>query len=589
MNTIGQNKNIYFSGVISRKLSPQEIKQVKEIENSYYTILDYANSIDTAKFKKRFPGLYNGKRDKGLLLHSGDDQKSPQYHVYKFSPTKPLNIVSTKGKETITCRFDTDTIKITTQNNISESASNKIIDMILNIVAKEIELLKEYSKFYSKIKSQLPLGGVLKSNIIELIKKINTPVNVIKSEIDQLMSDYSNLNVKLNVEFKDVSFKLKEAYFGKNVQKQGKEMTFEHDGKLVFCPLRTGDDRVFRLWKFDNENNLKYAIVAKSDGSIGITKRPEKYQDIRPHNLETISDATIEKLGIKDDLKVLSAKFAEFENFIKEYSSKYRLRKGNVEIKSFEEIEQKKAQEKALKEAHKRENKVKWAEELQERKLLKEQLKQEKIKQKELEKIEKAKAKAEKAQILAEEKQKAKEEAKAKRLEAKAKKLEEKTKNLKVKKEKIVSTNPTEQKIFVAKGLEGVTLFRLAKKIDEIFAKPVEERGAHILHEKLPDGRIFGGKISAIAEDGTKISISRVKSPKYVEFTYYSIKIEQGGISAYLNIEEDGGEIILSTVSGKPILNDNNRIRHISKAQCAKITPMTNEIPQYLKFLLNAE
>jgi hypothetical protein len=579
MNEIRGNQNLSFQGSLTRKLLSNELSRIKKIDNDYNFVSNYIrgfNGRDNIKFRQHFSDLYKGKQGKGFVFHSGDDVNSPLYHIFKFSQDRPMNIRFINGDDVVACKFEGDNLTLSAADDVEKKYGfDKIFDKVLGVVEREMELLRAYSEYYPKIKSKLGFGE-LKSTIVNLIEAAKDALisGNIKGEIQQVMGDYEKLNKVLNNDFKHYSFRLKEAYFGKDVQKKGKELTFStNDGFIKFCPLRTNDDRVFRLWKFDNQNDLKYAVVSFSDGSLAIPKEMEKFQDIRPYNLVKITDKQIEDMGIKEDFNVLSGKFTEFIDFIKDFSSKYKLERGYKEIKSFDEINKIKLEKEEAK--LKKRTRAEWFEELRNRKAEKEQARLQK-------KIQKEQRKAQKLQEQLEAKQKLAEE--------KAKRRLEKTQNSEKIKIKKVQTNKenTPQKVFNKQGLEGVVLSRLAKEIKAVFDTPIENRSPNILHDTLKDGRPFAGRIYAIADDGTKISITKVKSPRYVEFTYYSIKLEKNGVNTFLNLDMNNGAIILSTVNGQPILA-HNQIKHLSKEQMVKITPMTNEIPKYLQILLNVE
>ena len=123
-------------------------------------------------------------------------------------------------------------------------------------------------------------------------------------------------------------------------------------------------------------------------------------------------------------------------------------------------------------------------------------------------------------------------------------------------------------------------LTKLVESIDTLFATPVEMRSPHLIHGKLPDGRIFGAKVSMIASDGANVTITRMKSPTYTDFSYYSISVEKDGQKYVVNLDPDFMRIIES-VNGKPFVDSKNMIKHISKQELLETIPEAENLPRY--------
>jgi hypothetical protein len=105
-------------------------------------------------------------------------------------------------------------------------------------------------------------------------------------------------------------------------------------------------------------------------------------------------------------------------------------------------------------------------------------------------------------------------------------------------------------------------------------------RSPHLIHGKLPDGRIFGAKVSIIASDGANVTITRMKSPTYTDFSYYSISVEKDGQKYVVNLDPDFMRIIES-VNGKPFVDSKNMIKHISKQELLETIPEAENLPRY--------
>jgi len=122
---------------------------------------------------------------------------------------------------------------------------------------------------------------------------------------------------------------------------------------------------------------------------------------------------------------------------------------------------------------------------------------------------------------------------------------------------------------------------QIISDIEKIFSTPIEKRSPHLIHEILPSGRIFEGRFRLQAKDGAEIIVSRVKSPKYVDFTYYSINIRQGEKSVTINFDPTNGRIIKSN-GDKPIITNGVNIEYISKPDFIAQNPMIKCLDNYL-------
>ena len=85
--------------------------------------------------------------------------------------------------------------------------------------------------------------------------------------------------------------------------------------------------------------------------------------------------------------------------------------------------------------------------------------------------------------------------------------------------------------------------------------------------------------------DNTKISVTRIKSPKYEDLEYFAIKVEKQDSFYIMNMDALNGGIILSTQEGKPILKDENLI-YLSMKELANQSPISALMPYYVKELL---
>ena len=133
----------------------------------------------------------------------------------------------------------------------------------------------------------------------------------------------------------------------------------------------------------------------------------------------------------------------------------------------------------------------------------------------------------------------------------------------------------------------NINLTSVSEKLDKLFDTPVEQRSSHLVHEKLPTGRIFSGRVSFTASDGAQVSVSRVKSPRYVDFVYYSIKVQNGNTHYAMNLDPDACLILESTPEGKVIIDKRQRVKHLSKKEFLEQNPQAENLAVYLNELFD--
>lgn len=73
-----------------------------------------------------------------------------------------------------------------------------------------------------------------------------------------------------------------------------------------------------------------------------------------------------------------------------------------------------------------------------------------------------------------------------------------------------------------------------------------------------------------------------MKSPKYVDFLYYAIKVNNKNGGLVLNLDPDFMKILESTKDGKPVIDKRNMVRHISKNEFLTQNPEAINLPKYL-------
>ena len=122
---------------------------------------------------------------------------------------------------------------------------------------------------------------------------------------------------------------------------------------------------------------------------------------------------------------------------------------------------------------------------------------------------------------------------------------------------------------------------KFVNNLGELFATPVEERSPHLIHEYLPDGRIFKGRITIKTPDGAQVTVSKIKSPLYMDFSYYSVKITKDGQTYVLNFDKEAGKVLNSTPEGKLIIDEKHRVNYLGKSQVVKNCPIADKLPMY--------
>ena len=256
--------------------------------------------------------------------------------------------------------------------------------------------------------------------------------------------------------------------------------------------------------------------------------------------------------NIKEELDFVAKKFQEFSEFVDKYISthKFTVVNGKYEVKDMTEYL---AQKEILK--FKKE---------EEKELIKKQLKEEKkeiksrIKKEALKKKEELKIKIKKEKEIEKEK-------------------------IKLAKKAIPVATLKKPSILTKEILNDTLL-----EINNIFSTPVEQRSARFSHERLSNGNIFSGKFFVTLPDKTQISVTRIKSPRYVDWEYYSIKIQKGNEQCIMNLDTTNAGIITSTKEGKPILKG-AKITYTPMSEFAEQDTFAPYMPYYLNELFKGE
>lgn len=573
------------------QLTQEDLQKVSFIADTYEQILKIFssyNGIYQKKFKSLYPNIISGEKIKGFVFDSIEGLKNKHLQIVRFN-TKAnsdelltLSLLDSQNKNLLRYRINKNgRVCISSEKeNLNQLSINPFNNEVqysnyLNSFIEEIKNFSFYSKNFKTInKNSSNTSQQTVINNIESLKDIQNSTGI-KPEIDKIVQNYSELTNVLNLNRGKDTLELKQAYF-KNVNPKTKGLVI-NDSKntqsITYCPLMSKEDnRVAKIVIHNKNKALENIFVLFSDGRIAKQKKlSEETNAFRPNNLEYISDNDIQNFKIKNIFESLNKEFEEFKKFIIE------TRNSKTDAK----------------------NKI-----IQDNKLQQEKLQEEKL----LKKLEKEQIKQEKLALKAQKELIAKESARKKQ-EEKIKKLAEK--NAKIAAEKLIKEQKQIQKAENKKtqiketttkntaqiqektkqqkvqheikfpSYNAMRLNKITEELNQIFNLPVEKRSPHLTHEKLSNGTIFAGRFSLTTLDNANITVSRIKSPKYVDFTYYSIKVKKDGKEFIFNIDPDTSKILKSK-DGKPEINKRNIVTYISKEDYLKDNPEASNLPEYL-------
>jgi len=591
----GSAKPVYFGADISKeiKLSLQDFEKISAISQMYDNINSFLKNFNFAyrtQFKTLYQNLVFGEKIKGFVFKSIPGIENKRFQVVKY-PSKyernqellTFSIMDSENQNLLRYRVNQQgNVLITSDTeNLSGLSKNPFdkngkIDYstYIDSIAKEMKNLELYAKNYKQSKKVLKSAQKTPGAVNEVINNADfvRTSKGISQEVGELMASYKDFyNELLKKSGKDV-LELKQAYLGEDFSVKTKGLMFKNIGKnnesYHFCPIESrSDKRLFKIVVFDKNEKLTNSLVFFSDGKVFKQRfLSTETNFFRPNNLIQISDNEIEKFGIKEIFKALNNKFVDFKSFIKNTraakSSNKELKKAEKNLKIQEEkkqkelIRQQKLQEHAKLQLEKQQKKLEQQEKIREKELKKSQ--------KEQEKIAREKEKSEKI-LQKQEEKKQKELIRQQKLLERAE-LQQKFLVQEAKTSKITAPIPV-------KNNGEISLGQLKQDLNKLFDTPVEKRSPHLIHERLSNGKVFAGRVMVKSRDDVEIVVSRVKSPKYVDFTYYSIKMKKDGKEVILNIDSEFDKIIASTPEGKPVIDNKSRIRHISKQEFMAANP----------------
>ena len=665
-----QSRNISFGANklrISKEviLNAEQIEQLSFIADIYKKVTAFYSGLNgpySYKFKDCFPNMLAGEKRKGFIFEGLLPRDDRRLQIAKLDPSSQdelisLRIVDKEYNDLLTC-------KINNEGKAQISADEKYTPLWKsNPFAKNAELnydeflsklyvsflnLKTYSENFIKISRQLKsdMNEKTVSEVISHIQSVGISKGV-KSEMDTLMSNYSQLDLLLKTGRSTNAVMYKRMYFGEDYD-CAKGILFKNIGKngesYLYCPAKSKDDnRVLRLVVQDKDGKVINGFLFFEDGRVMKQVRTEgqKAEDFRIQNLIELSDTDIKNLKLRETMEIVDENITKFKFFVSEKvqaRSDKKIRRQTELTQKAERKEQRmeKVAEKEKAIAQRKEaRRVKQEEALQIRQQKEEarRIKEEenaKIRQQKLEigllkEAEKIVLEEEK-EILEQRKLQAQlrdiarqarsvqekllgafndrkptsaERAAERRVKDRHSKKEltpKKTEEVKKPKKRLVKAKEQPQvthsnlrlrpvvRNFVTKthNFYEFSIAKFMNDLGKLFATPVEERSPHLIHEYLPDGRIFKGRITVKTPDGAQVTVSKIKSPLYMDFSYYSVKVTKDGKTYVLNFDKEAGKVLNSTPEGKLIIDEKHRVNYLGKSQVVKNCPIANQLPMYL-------
>ncbi len=451
-----------------------------------------------------------------------------------------------------------------------ENIPQKKLDAMKKISAA-MEILKKYAENFTLVKRMVERREHGVKTAEQAVKKIIEidDFSGYKEETTTLMTKFNKVNKLLNKnQGQMVECKQEFLEYG---DKRTRGWTFKNpdNGKsyTIFPLAQKATNAVCKITETSQDGSQKVFVLC-NDGKVAIPVdiNPETLY-IRPYNMQFLTEKEAQSNQIREMISFVDKKIDEFECFILEKRSQ------TPEDKA---VEYQRKQNIKIQTEHRRSRRL----------------------------IEKTLADEQKAKAKAEEKQ-----AKEARNAEKAEKTAYKTKYIKMKpktpKDKPdqfvlktekpeVSKSPEKPKPLEEMKTEEtvnpktpstfsfIPVEDIVKSLNKIFDTEPSKRSPHLIHEKLPNGKVFAGRFHLNLENGSKITVTHVKSKRFDSFTYYSIKItEKDGTVHYVNIDPSRN-LIINSVDGKPTVNKYGKMKFYTSFGYLGKDKWADEIPQYI-------
>lgn len=595
------NKSIFFgakSDILTKEISlnADEFNEVFSIAKAYEKVLSVFSSFNGVyqkKFKSLYPNLAFGEKIKGFVFNSIEGLKDKKLQIVRFN-TKDnsdelltFGILDSENKNILRYRVNKfgKVLVSSEKDNVNklsvnpfESSNNLDYGKYLSDFSEEMKRFEFYSEHFKEINRAT--AKRTDKEVFSVVSDLHSVIESkgLKSEIEILDKNYKDLQQVLNLKKGKDALALKQSYFGPEFSSRTKGLVFENvgaDNNIVsYCPLFSKDDnRVFKIVIMDNNKNPKTALVFFADGRVAKQKKIDlDTNGYRSNNLLFISDKEIEQLDLKNVFATINTKISEFKDYVVEkrgsiVQRRDEIKEGNKIKKEEQKLLKAQKAEKRAEIKSKKEALALEKEERKQRRLEARRIKEEAIAKKlELKKLN-ALAREEKIRL-----------ANQRREELKLQKEKLKIEKTLAKKDKVIKVPRI---AYFYPGYKNLYLNDVNSALTKLFDTPVEKRSNHLIHERFQDGKIFAGRLYLKASDGAYITVSRIKSPKYVDFIYYSIKIEKDGKEFTFNLDSVNSRILVSK-NGKPVINNDNKVLYCRKEDFIEQNPEAKNLPKYL-------
>lgn len=603
-----------FEATKIRKLSSFERLQYSSLTAGYNKIIENSEKLDNIqrrKFDVLFPNLTSKKQLKGFFLEIGESAKQ-KLHIFKAGKWAPLTIclLNNKDEHEVECSANLTSMDMTinTSKNYDENGQNVERDVknLLYGTTAAMAVLSEYAQYFTEIEPNLQLDASIDDiiNLLDNVKNRTTkdkepePVSY-PDKCEEILESYAALKEVLYQRGGQFTWFFRQQYPANKATGAEKGVSFiDNNGdKINFLPQTSkNDDRVFRIYKYDQDNNLKLALFGFKNGSFA--KLKDEYITKQPRGLllEKLNTTNGDEYHIGETLDFLIDEINKFKQFIDKTTANNHLLLRGHKFRKFDEIAVAPDKRNIL--GHKRYKRKDTI-----------QIDDNVVTIKTTKKVEEIESKPKQNPPLA----KAETPTQATTTETVAPKIETKPEEaikkdpiiqekitkpealrsqtfftLKSSDQKTLSSKPEINEVFCKQNITSIhdIVFKnLIKYIETTFATPVELRPKHLSHETLSNGKIFPGKFFTTTNDGTKISVIRMKSSRYDDFLYYSIRAEKDGNAIFLNIDPTNESIILSDRNGKPMVYC-DQVQYLSKTSYTSNHPEYDAIAPYIQELV---
>ena len=323
-------------------LNAEQIEQLSFIADIYKKVTAFYSGLNgpySYKFKDCFPNMLAGEKRKGFIFEGLLPRNDRRLQIAKLDPSSQdelisLRIVDKEYNDLLTCRINND-------GKAQISADEKYTPLWeSNPFAKNAELnydnflsklyvsflnLKTYSENFIKISRQLKANMNEKtvSEVISHIQSVGISKGV-KSEMDDLISNYSQLDSLLKTGRSTNAVMYKRMYFGEDYD-CAKGILFKNVGKngetYLYCPAKSKDDnRVLRLVIQDKDGRVINGFLFFEDGRVmkQIRTDGQKAEDFRIQNLAELSDTDIKNLKLRETMEIVDENITKFKFFVSE-------------------------------------------------------------------------------------------------------------------------------------------------------------------------------------------------------------------------------------------------------------------------------